>query len=159
MTTPREEPRTLVRSVRWSPAEWERICWLARRHGVRPSSYIRGAALRKKYYPVKAPRTGRTRFTEPRGIECTVRYHEKEWERVKRLAKTVYLPPARFVREASVGYSFTARVNSAAILQLIRLATNLNQLTKLAHTLREVDPTGRLGPLLDRVDRMLDELL
>lgn len=77
----------------------------------------------------------------------------------KRLAKTVYLPPARFVREASVGHSFTARVNSAAILQLIRLATNLNQLTKLAHTLREVDPAGRLGPLLAKVNGTLDELL
>lgn len=35
----------------------------------------------------------------------------------------------------------------------------VNQLTKLAHTLRKVDPTGRLGPRLARVDEMLDELL
>ena len=155
----REERRTLVRAVRWSPREWERICWLARRHGVRPSSYIREAALRQKFYPAKAPRTGRTRFTEPRGIECSVRFHEKEWQRVERLAEVLNYPPARFIREASVGYSFTARVNSAAIRQLCRLGNNLNQLTKLAHTLREVDPTGRLGPLLDRVNRMLDGLL
>lgn len=77
----------------------------------------------------------------------------------QRLAKILNLPPARFIREVSVGYSFTARVNSAAIVQLIRLATNLNQLTRLAHTLREVDPTGRLGPLVAKVDGTLNELL
>ena len=155
----REQPRTLVRAVRWSPREWERICFLARRHGIRPSSYIRGAALREKYDPPKAPRTGRTRFTEPRGIERSVRFHEKEWERVERLAEVLRLPPDRFVREASVGYTLNTRIKSNAVTQLCRIGNNLNQLTKLAHTLREVDPTGRLGPQLARVNEMLDELL
>ena len=81
-----EEPRTLVRAVRWSPREWERICLLAARAGIRPSSYIRGAALRETYDPPKAPRTGRTRFAEPRGVERSIRFHETEWERVVRLA-------------------------------------------------------------------------
>ena len=69
------------------------------------------------------------------------------------------LPPDRFVREAAVGYSLNPRVNSNLIVQLIRIGTNLNQLTKLAHSLREVDPTGRLEPLLARIDQMFDELL
>ena len=153
-----EEPRTLVRAVRWSPREWERICHLAARAGVRPSSYIRGAALRESYDPPKAPRTGRTRFAEPRGIERSIRFHETEWERVVRLAETVVLPPDRFVREAAVGYSLHSRADAEVIRQLARWGHNLNQLTRLAH-IKGLPAGNEFQRMAVRLRDVLDRLL
>jgi hypothetical protein len=153
-----EEPRTLVRAVRWSPCEWDRICVLTARAGIRPSSYIRGAALREEHDPPKAPRTGRTRFAEPRGIERSIRFHETEWERVVRLAEVVVLPPDRFVREAAVGYRLHSRADAEVVRQLARWGNNLNQLTRLAHS-EGLPPGNEFHRLAVRLRDVLDRLL
>ena len=75
------------------------------------------------------------------------------------MAELVMLPPDRFIREAAVGYSLNQQVNSNAIIQLARIGVNLNQLTRLAHTLRQVDPTGRLESVIEEINRMLRELM
>ena len=86
-----------------------------------------------------------------------MRFHPREWERVERLAATVSLPPARYVREAAVGYRLASRVDANAVSQLARLANNLNQLTRFAHTTGQID--RRLGRVLERLDDALGRLL
>ena len=88
-----------------------------------------------------------------------MRYHPTELERVQRLADTLCLPVARFIREASVGYNLRSRADSNLIRQLTAIGSNLNQLTRLAHQTQYVDSSGRLRRTLDRINRALDELL
>jgi hypothetical protein len=114
--------------------------------------------LREEHDPPKAPRTGRTRFAEPRGIERSIRFHETEWERVVRLAEVVVLPPDRFVREAAVGYSIHSRADSEVIRQLARWGNNLNQLTRLAHS-EGLPPGNEFHRMAVRLRDVLDRLL
>ena len=137
----------------------ERLRFLARRKGLRISSYIRAAALAEQPPAPRAPRTGRTRFAEPRSVRCEITLHPVELKRIQHLADSLSLPLARFVREAAVGYSLRSRADSALIRQLTRVGTNLNQLTRLAHVTQQIDPGDRLQATLDRINLTLDELL
>ena len=154
----KREPRTLTPTVRFSPAEMERLRFLARRKGLPVSTYVRAAALSDEAPVTGDPRTGRTRFSEPRTIRCQVRFHPEEYGRVERLAGTLTLPLARYLREASVGYELRSRSDGATIRRLTRIGNELNQLTRLAHVTRKIDPDDRLQPILGQINRTLDQL-
>ncbi len=155
----RQDKRRLNRTVRWSSDEWRRVRFLAARAGLRASSYIRAVVLAEEAPVPRAPRTGRTRFREPRGRRCEVRFHAEEWARVERMANTLNLPPARFIREAAVGYRLAARVDGEAVRHLARLGGNLNQLTRLAHVSGQVTARKRLETVLAQIEVALDGLL
>ena len=153
----KKDARTLTPTVRFSPAEMERLRFLARRKGLPVSSYVRAAALSDEARVTGLPRTGRTRFTEARTVRCQVRFHPEEFGRVQRLAATLRLPLARYLREAAVGFELRARAEPTTIRQLTQVGNELNQLTRLAHVTRSIDE-ARLAPILGRVNRLLDQL-
>jgi len=154
----RERLRTVVRSVRWGEDEWASVCFKARRRGIRPASYIRAATLRKWPDPPRAPRTGRTRFSGRRSVRRGIRFHPEEFARVERLATILGMPPNRFIREAAVGYQISSRADEELIYQLAKIGSNLNQLTRNAHTMRRLD-AERLEGLGAQLRAVLDGLL
>ena len=152
-------PRTIRSTVRWSEAEWQRLVFLAGRSGLKPSSYIRAAALVGVPPPPRAPRTGRTRFEEPRSVRKLIRFHPREWRRIERLARTLRMPPIRFVREAAVGYRISTRLDDEAIRQLARVGNNLNQLARVANVVGQVKHAAALRRVLESIQGALDRLL
>lgn len=152
-------PRAIRSTVRWSAGEWLRLVWLAERAGLKPSSYIRAVTLGEGDPAPRSPRTGRTRFAEPRSVAKLVRFHPQEWQRIERLAETVRLPPIRFVREAAVGYQISARVNADAIRQLARVGSNLNQMARKANIAGQVSEAASLRHTLQAVHDALNKLL
>jgi len=154
----REQPRSVIRSVRWGEDEWASVCFQARRRGIRPASHIRAATLREWPDPPRAPRTGRTRFPGPRSVRRGIRFHPDEFARVERLATTLGMPPNRLIREAAVGYQISSRADEELIYQLAKIGGNLNQLTRYAHTIQRLD-AERLEGLSVQLRTVLDRLL
>ena len=152
-------PRTIRSTVRWSEEEWRRLVFLARRKGLKPSSYIRAASLDAAPAPPRAPRTGRTRYAEPRSVAKVIRFHPREWGRVERMARTLRMPPIRFVREAAVGYRLSTRVDDEAVRQLAKAGVNLNQLARVANATGRVGEAAALARVLESIQRALDRLL
>lgn len=84
-----------------------------------------------------------------------IRYRESEWTRIVARARECRMPPARYVREVSLGVVPKARrnrVEDRIIVELGRIGNNLNQLARLAHS---------RGHLLtrDELSATLEELL
>ncbi|MCP4203755.1 MAG: hypothetical protein GY769_17695 [bacterium] len=121
-------------------------------------SYIRAATLREWPDPPRAPRTGRTRFSEPRSVRRGIRFHPEEFARIERMATTLGMPPNRFIREAAVGYRLSSRADEELIYQLARIGQNLNELTRHAHTIGRLD-AERLESLDARLRTVLSRLL
>ena len=60
-----------------------------------------------------------------------IRFHDGEWERIEKRARACGLPPATYVRKASLGMKLRARRNrteNELILQLGRIAMELQRL-------------------------------
>ncbi len=152
-------PRTIRSTIRWSEAEWRQVAFQARRWGLKPSSYIRLRALKDPPVAPRAARAARVRYAEPRSVGKLIRFHPKEWARIERMAKTLKLPPIRFVREAAVGYRVSTRVNEEAIRQLARLGNNLNQMARVANSARQVEHGEALFGVLQDIRATLDRLL
>ena len=153
-----EQPRTIIRAVRWGDDEWARVCRQAAEQGLRPSSYVRAAALRVWPDPPRAPRTGRTRYSGPRSVRRRVRFHPEEFARVERLSKSLGVPPGRFIREAAIGYQLNSQADDELIYQLARIGQNLNQMTRLAHT-AGLPAGNQFQRLAVRLRDVLDRLL
>lgn len=84
-----------------------------------------------------------------------IRYHDSEWDLIVAHARECRKPPARYVREVSLGVVPKARRNrieDGIIHHLGRIGNNLNQLSRLAHA------TGHLGAR-DEFRSALDEIL
>ncbi len=84
-----------------------------------------------------------------------IRYHDAEWERIVERARACRQPPARYVREVSLGVSPRARrnrVEERIVVQLGRIGNNLNQLARLTHA------TGQF-PARDQLQGALEEVL
>ncbi len=81
-----------------------------------------------------------------------VRFAPEEWEKIQVRASEVRLPPSTYVRQTSLGYRLSGRINARAICELGRIGNNLNQLARLANT------TGRLEHS-QQLEAVLDELL
>lgn len=83
-----------------------------------------------------------------------VRYHDHEWERILRHARACGLPAATFVRQVSLGVQPRARRNrteNELILRLGRIATDLQQLVRLAERGSEVPPAAEVERVLNDV--------
>lgn len=92
--------------------------------------------------------------TQSRRKPQKIRYHEQEWARVVARARASGMPPATFVRKASLGAKLRARRNRAAdelIVQLGRLGLELQRLA------RAVEAGGSSGSA--EVSAVLDEVL
>ncbi len=84
-----------------------------------------------------------------------IRYHDAEWERIVERARECRQPPARYVREVSLGVSPRARrnrVEERIVVQLGRIGNNLNQLARFAHA------TGQ-QPAREQLQTALEEVL
>ena len=68
------------------------------------------------------------------------------------------MPPNRFIREAAVGYQISSRADEELIYQLAKIGSNLNQLTRHAHTAQRLD-VERLEGLGAQLRAVLDGLL
>lgn len=81
-----------------------------------------------------------------------IRYSDHEWERIIAQARACNLPPATFVREASLGATPQAPPNqfqNQSILELSRIATELQHLQRLSAQAGDpVDP-AQLQLVLD----------
>lgn len=96
-----------------------------------------------------------TEATLPKRKVRKIRYRDSEWERIVERARECRQPPARYVREVSLGVFPRARRNrleEQLIAQLGRIGNNLNQLVRLAHA------TGQVGAH-DELRDALEELL
>ena len=83
-----------------------------------------------------------------------IRYHDQEWARVVARARACGMPPATFVRKASLGAKLRARRNRETdelIVQLGRLGLELQCLA------RAVEADGSTGA--GQVSAVLDEVL
>ena len=83
-----------------------------------------------------------------------IRYHDREWERIVARARECRMPPARYVREVSLGVLPKARRNRTEerlIVQLGRIGNNLNQLARLAHCSGEISAHDELISTLEEV--------
>jgi hypothetical protein len=66
-----------------------------------------------------------------------IRYRESEWAQIVARARECRMPPARYVREVSLGVVPRARRNRTEdriIVELGRIGNNLNQLARRAHS-------------------------
>lgn len=84
-----------------------------------------------------------------------IRYRDSEWELIVARARECRKPPARYVREVSLGFILRAkrnRIEDRLIVQLGRVGNNLNQLARLAQS------TGQL-PTRDQLHATLEEIL
>ena len=83
-----------------------------------------------------------------------IRYNDSEWELIVARARECREPPARYVREVSLGYSPRARrhrIEDLLIVQLGRIGNNLNQLARLAHSTGQVPARKQLHSTLEEV--------
>ncbi len=159
--TPAVTTRRIVRSIRWTDAEWRSICFEADRRGLRPATYARRAALGLIATPPvapRAPRARRTRYSTPRSLTLKIRLHPEELGRLQRVAQTLAMPTSTFVRDAAVGYRINSRADSEVIRHLARIGNLLNQLTRLAHT-EGLPPGNEFHRLAVRLRDVLDRLL
>ncbi len=96
-------------------------------------------------------------MTEVSGRKRTVRkirYHDHEWERIVARARECRQPPARYVREVSLGFYPRARrnrVEDRIVVQLCRIGNNLNQLARVAHAMGQVPVHEQLRGALEEV--------
>jgi hypothetical protein len=94
---------------------------------------------------------GRAAIRKPRKI----RYDDLEWRKVEARAHACGLPPATYVRKASLGVRLRARrnrVENDLILQLGRIGMELRGLAQ------EAERAGEL-PARDRLQAVLEEVL
>ncbi len=83
-----------------------------------------------------------------------IRYHDDEWERIVERARECRQPPARYVREVSLGVYPRARRNrieDRIVVQLGRIGNNLNQLARVAHATGQVLAREQLQSVLEEV--------
>jgi len=103
---------------------------------------------------MKRPARRRQRYT----VVKPVRFAPEEWERIVTRAEEVNLPPSVFVRQTTLGYRLSRRVEQKAVYHLGRIGNNLNQLARVANTTGEVETSARLeeviAELLEAIRRL-----
>jgi hypothetical protein len=77
-----------------------------------------------------------------------VRFAPEEWEKIRTRAAELRLPPSTYVRQTSLGYRLSGRINARAIYELGRIGNNLNQLTRVANATGRIDQSKRLKTVL-----------
>ena len=100
---------------------------------------------------IEAMRNATIQKRRPRKI----RYRDAEWDLIVARARECRKPPARYVREVSLGVIPRARRNrieEGIIHQLGRIGNNLNQIARLAQA------AGHL-PTADQLRSTLEEIL
>lgn len=93
--------------------------------------------------------------TQARRKPQKIRYLDAEWERVVARARACGMPPATFVRKASLGVKLRARRNRTAdalIVELGRVGLELQRLVQRAERAGE-------GPAREEIAAVLDEVL
>jgi hypothetical protein len=84
-----------------------------------------------------------------------IRFHDQEWERVEARARACGLPPATYVRKASLGIKLRARRNRTENELIFHLGRIAMDLQRLAHA---PDPVGS-PPSQDELQMALEEVL
>jgi hypothetical protein len=83
-----------------------------------------------------------------------IRFHDGEWERVEKRARSCGLPPATFVRKAALGGKLRARRNrteNEQILQLGRIGMDLRRLMEASQGADGAPLRVELQSVLDQV--------
>ena len=83
-----------------------------------------------------------------------IRYRNSEWDLIVARARECRKPPARYVREVSLGVVPRARRNrieDRIIVHLGRIGNNLNQLARLAHSTGQLNAQDQLQFTLEEV--------
>ena len=83
-----------------------------------------------------------------------IRYRDSEWELIVARARECRKPPARYVREVSLGVVPRARRNrieDRIIVHLGQIGNNLNQLARVAHSTSQIQAEDQLRSTLDEV--------
>lgn len=94
-------------------------------------------------------------ITQARRKPQKIRYLDAEWERVVARARACGMPPATFVRKASLGVKLRVRRNRTAdelIVELGRVGLELQRLVQVAERAGE-------GPAREEIAVVLDEVL
>ncbi len=87
-----------------------------------------------------------------------VRFAPEEWDKIRVRAAEVRLPPSTYVRQTSLGYRLSGRINSRAIYELGRIGNNLNQLTRVANATGRIGQTERLRTVLYEITEAIRRL-
>ena len=83
-----------------------------------------------------------------------IRYRDSEWDLIVARARECRKPPARYVREVSLGVIPRARRNrieEGIIHQLGRIGNNLNQIARLTHAAGHLPPADQLRSTLEEI--------
>ena len=94
-------------------------------------------------------------ITQARRKPQKIRYLDAEWERVVARARAYGMPPATFVRKASLGVKLRVRRNRTAdslIVELGRIGLELQRLAQTAERAGE-------GPAREEIAAVLEEVL
>ena len=118
-----------------------------------------GPPIRLRESPIRAANRAK-RIEAMRGATIEkrkprkIRYQDSEWDLIVARARECRKPPARYVREVSLGVIPRARRNrieDAIIHQLGRIGNNLNQLARLAHATGHLDTAGQVESTLEEI--------
>ncbi len=104
---------------------------------------------------MRRPAARRRRYT----VVKPVRFAPEEWEQILARAEEVDLPPSVYVRQSTLGYRLSRRIDQKAIYHLGRVGNNLNQLARVANATGKVELNARLegaiGELMDAIRRLV----
>ena len=104
-------------------------------------------------------RSALRRRPEPRfTLVKPVRFAPEEWAKIQTRAAELRLPPSTYIRQTSLGYRLSGRINARAIAKLGRIGNNLNQLTLVANATGRIDLSRRLDFVLHELTEAIRRL-
>jgi len=104
---------------------------------------------------------GRPKKADNRKVNRNIQFAEKEYLRVKQNASKAGIKISSYIRQMSLTGKITPRLNEEErhfVTQLIGMANNLNQLTKLGHQDGLLTAAMMFEKYRDQVDELLKKL-
>lgn len=113
----------------------------------------------------KKRKGGRPRLTpeERRCYKIKVGFTPSQYEKLAQRAETANISEPEFIRRLCINQPIYTipKINSNALIELNKIGTNLNQLTKIANTVQNFDATIELKKIneeLQKIGRMIVRL-
>lgn len=96
----------------------------------------------------KKRRGGRPRLTpdEKRSFQVKVGFTPSQYQKLAERAETANIPEPEFIRRICINQPIYTipKVNSAALIELNKIGVNINQLTKISHTIANFNAIAEL---------------